>query len=118
MNRALIDESVAWEIKQGNLTPPYRAQLTVNGAPVDLSTALSVNFVMRQAAGRKVIDQPAVIEDDDDPKPSWVHYLWQPGDTDTPDLYRQEWRILWPGGIPQTVPNEDYDSIRVVPVLA
>lgn len=104
----------AWEIKQGDLYPLYRAPLTINGAPVDITLATGVRFLMKQVSGGLLVAGAAIVEE---VFPAVCAYQWVVGDTDLPDLYQQEWEVMWPSGLPQTFPNRGYNSIRVVPDL-
>jgi hypothetical protein len=45
-----------------------------------------------------------------------VQYLWQAGDTDIAGTFEVEFEILW-GTEVQTVPNDSYIAIKIVPDL-
>lgn len=97
------------------------------GAPVDLSTALDVWFIMRATAGDlvkvnslAVIVDPAAVEGDEDF--GAVRYDWQAVDTDLPGDFRAEWEVHWPGSgpgdvLPETFPTLGYSTVHIEPDL-
>src|SRR6185436_11340913 len=91
-------------MKTGDTEPPVDATLCDRNGPVDL-TGASVRFIMRSPTGAIKVNAPAVIIDG--PK-AIVKYLWGPTDTDTPDAYRAEFEVSFPGGSVATWPNDDY----------
>lgn len=102
-----------FSIKANDTLPAVEATLTVGESFVDLTTAISVNFIMRLtgSATPKIV-AAAVIENP--PTSGLLRYDWKPGDTDTPGSYQAEWEIHWTGGGKQTVPTTSYHSIDVL----
>lgn len=102
-------------MKRGDLVPAITATLyqkvgTAAQTPIDLTTALSVKFAMRNRNTRvKEVDALASVVS---PAVGSVSYQWVPGDTDTVGHYDCEWQIMWPTG-PQTVPGAGYDIIEI-----
>lgn len=91
-------------MKTGDTEPPVDCQLCDRNGPVNL-TGCSVLFIMRSPTGAIKVNAPAVIVDAVDAR---VRYLWAPLDTDTPDAYRCEFQVSFPGGSVATWPNDDY----------
>lgn len=91
---------------------PY-LQLTVknNGAPVDISGASSATFNMSQIGGAKSVSGSAIIA----PLPDVgvLRYRWAEGDTDTVGTYRGEFDLVFPPGVPFTIPTNADIEIEV-----
>lgn len=84
-------------------------QATLNA---DLTTAVSVSFIMRPAAGGTVkINAAASIVD---AGAGIVEYDWLATDTDTAGLFNAEWEVHWPSSRTQTFPTDSYHSIEIV----
>lgn len=110
---------MAWEIKHHDTAPDYVAALTddvgaANTPPIDLTSATSVDFIMRSAD----------VPDTDTPKVKAactivdaangiVSYHWGASDTDTVGDFNIEFEIAWSDGTTQTVPNDGYNTITV-----
>lgn len=101
-------------MKRHDRKPDYAARLeTVDRSgpkPIDL-TNCTVRFIMT-AEGEDTprVSAPAVI---DDAVGGIVHYEWAAGDTDVEGRYRAEWEILYPGGLPRTVPSKGHACIEI-----
>lgn len=89
-------------LKQDDTYPPLQATLSENGSAIDLTTATSVEVVLKGQASSTVITGACTYPS---PTTGGVSYAWQIGDTATPDTYAVEWMITWTGGKEQTVPN-------------
>lgn len=81
-------------------------------APIDLTDATSVKFLMRLASesGDPKVDSPAVITD---AITGEVTYTWEVGDTDVVGEYEAEVEITWTDGGVETVPNTGYFEVSV-----
>lgn len=102
-----------FSLKANDRLPSIRAVLITDGAPVDLTDATSVNFIMRPAKGAgTTLDAPAVIVDP--PTAGGVRYDWAVGDTTTPGSYQAEWEVVWGDGRPQTFPTRTYHTIEIL----
>ena len=103
---------MAFEIKRNDRRPYFRVQLTENGDPADLTSAVAARFIMKSGATLKIDREDMVFVD----KPTGVvEYQWASGDTDTADTYTAEVEIDW-GGTPaefQTFPSTGYFTVTV-----
>ncbi len=98
-------------MKQGDLAPALEIELLEGSTVVDLTSAVSAQFLMRNRAGVKV-NAPMVIPDQNSRK-GVVHYDWTAGDTDTVGTYDAEIRIIWPNAAPQTFPGQQYLQVEI-----
>jgi hypothetical protein len=98
-------------MKQGDLQPELRAQLTNDdGTPVDLTGAASVALVMLNSADEELIfDHAASIVSP--PTSGIVTYQWVTGETDTAGLFLVSWVVTWSDGA-QTFPGEGYTTVE------
>lgn len=94
--------------KRGDTWPPFKAQLTVGGAALDLSQASSVRFL---ASGPKTIFGYMAVTD---AAKGEVRYLWAPLDLDTPGLYQVEVEVVFTDGVILTAPSSGYREIEVI----
>jgi hypothetical protein len=107
-------------IKEHDTRPTYIATLkdafgTGGEAPINLSAASQVRFIMRLADFSG--DTPAKVNAPmtiTDAANGIVTYPWATGDTDTPGTYSVEFEIRWADGTVQTVPEGDYLQVVVV----
>lgn len=98
------------EMKQGDLRPRYRVQLTSDGNPVDLTTATGVRFLMKVGTtGALLVDGVATIVD---AATGIVEYAWVAGDTDVSGTYNIEFEVNW-GGEKQTFPSSGYFTLTI-----
>lgn len=98
-------------IKQNDRRPNLTAMFkNADGTPLDLTTAVSVTFVMRLRTTLKIDHVACVITDAAN---GTVEYEWQDGDTDTVATYKGEFEITWATGVVQTFPADDYIKIIV-----
>ena len=108
---------MAFEIKRNDRRPYFRVQLTENGDPADLTSAVTARFIMKTGATLKIDREVMVFVD----KPTGVvEYQWAAGDTDTVDTYTAEVEIDW-GGTPaelQTFPSTGYFAVTINADLA
>lgn len=105
-----------FRIKKGDLEPAMTATLmqqvgTAAAAPINLTTATSVKFAMRNKnSSTPKVDATATIVS---AAAGTVKYTWTGTDTDTAGDYDGEWQIIWPTARPQTVPGSGYDQILI-----
>lgn len=107
---------MAFVIKQDSTRPVYVVTLVENfgssNDPIDLTTATSVDFLMRESGGTGTpkVNAPAVITD---AVAGEVTYTWDAADTDTVGDFHAEFKITWGDGGIQTVPNDGYFEITI-----
>ena len=108
-------------MKQGDLLPVLTATLqqrvgTAAATAIDLTTATTVKFSMRdKATGTVVLSLAAATIVN--AATGAVSYSWQTGDTATAGIYEAEWQINF-GALPLTVPNGDFDEIVILDDIA
>lgn len=102
-----------FSLKANDRLPSIKATLSTGGAPIDLTPATKVDFIMKGAAPATVpkVNSPAVIVD---PAGGVVRYDWKAGDTNTPGSYQAEWEVTWDDGKTQTFPTTSYHTIDVL----
>lgn len=100
-------------IKRGDNVPILEATLSDQDGPINLAGA-SVKFIMKQQGGGAMVSGPCTITAE---AAGRVSYAWVSGDTDTPGTYDLEFQITYGGGGIETVPNEGYKTVEVVPDL-
>lgn len=99
-------------LKSHDRYPSIQALFTSSGAPVDLSTATSVTFIMRPMQGGQVkVNGVAVIVN---AAGGVVRYDWAAADTDTPGSFQAEWQVTWSDGKRQTFPTQSYHTVDVL----
>jgi hypothetical protein len=99
-------------LKRGDTAPAFRARCLDGTDPVDLATATSVKFLMRDYAGQLVVTAPMTIEDQTT-SPGWVSRPWQASDLVVADTYSVEVEVTWSNGTVQTFPPSGYATILV-----
>lgn len=99
-----------FKLKRYDRLPPLDVQLVSDIGPVDLSSAQSVKFLMRDVDKTIVVNSPMTVID----APSGhVRYLWGSGDTDVIGSYKAEIQVIWSGGLPQTFPASSYFRVKI-----
>lgn len=100
-------------IKQNDTRPYLVAALQDNNAAINLTSATSVKFIMRQqgSIGAPKISSAATFLD----RPTGqVQYAWVASNTDTVGDFNGEFEITWNDGGIETVPNDGYFTISIV----
>lgn len=104
-------------LKQHDRLPSIQATLSTGTPPVevDLTSALSVKFIMSSAVGGTVlINAAATIVDAAN---GVVRYDWGLTDTSAAGSFVAEWQVTWSGNKEQSFPTTSYHSIAIVPDL-
>lgn len=83
-----------------------------NDAPINLTTAASVRFVMTTLTGTSKVDAVATVVT---PAAGTVRYQWVAADTNTVGLYLAQWKVTWADAGIQTFPNDQPILVRVTP---
>ena len=99
-------------VKQNDRRPAPSTVLKRGEVIVDLTTATSVTFHMREF-GRveDKVDSAATIVGA--PTLGAVEYQWAVGDTDIAVNYRAAWTVLWADGTEETFPTVSFDVVAV-----
>lgn len=103
---------MAFEIKRNDRRPRFRVALTANAAPVDLTGAVAVRFIMKAGTTVKVSRLPMTVVT---AASGIVEYVWGATDTDTSGDYNVEVEVDW-GGTPaelQTFPSTGYFTVKI-----
>jgi hypothetical protein len=107
---------MAFVIKRHDTKPIYAAQLldqagTVNEAPINLTNATSVKFIMNNAStGTNITNANCAITA---AATGQVTYAWDSDDTATSGTYNVEFEIHWNDGTIETVPNQGYNTVII-----
>ncbi len=99
-------------IKRGDTLPIIEATLyDQEGEVLDLSGATVMLYVVSTdelttlvSAACTIVDAPNGV----------VRYVWQAGDTDILGKYDFEFEVTFSGGGIATVPNDGYNSLRII----
>jgi hypothetical protein len=99
-------------LKQNDTRPVLDATLTENGTALNLTTATSVKFIMRQqgSLGSAKINTTAAFVNRTS---GTVRYTWTSGDTDTIGSFNAEFEVTWSDGGVSTHPSNGYLTIDV-----
>ncbi len=92
-------------LKRHDTWPPVQATLTDSGGPIDLTSAVSVEFIMKGMTSSTLVTGACTVVT---PLSGLVQYAWAIGDTAIADSYQVEFEITWDVGPPaktQTVPS-------------
>lgn len=99
-------------IKANDRLPSIQATLSSGGAPLNLTTATGVKFIMKTKTGNTIkVNGVATIVT---AASGVVRYDWLAVDTATPGEYVAEWEITWTGGKKQTVPTLTYHEVTIL----
>lgn len=103
-------------MKRNDLLPSLAATLSYAGVgAIDLTTAVSVKFIMKAPGGVVKVNRAAVFVDRPTGK---VRYDWTLGDTDTAGRFHGEFEVTDASGKKLTVPNDGYFAVNIVADLA
>lgn len=107
---------MAFVMKKGDRRPRYRAALTIDNQPVNLTGATGVRFIMKSSptASTAKVDAAATVIDANN---GIVEYAWTGTDTDTAGEYVIEFEVNW-SGEKQTFPSFNYFTASIQPDLA
>ena len=110
---------MAFTIKQHDTAPSYVIDLADNyglqdEAPIDLTTATSITFLMREAGTAGAPKVSAAMTVVGAATAGRVQHDWSAGDTDTVGSFDVEFEIEWSDGTIETVPNDSYLTVTVV----
>ncbi len=99
-------------VRSGDTLPAILTSLTdATGAPIDLTSALSVTFSMALEGSSDLTVDAATAEFVGSKSAGVVQYAWGDGDTDAPGMYEAAFTVAWPTGS-QTFPAND--AIRIL----
>lgn len=98
-------------IRQGDRLPLLRATLEDRVGAVDLSSAGTILFNMRQQNGTAVITGTAGTYGDN--TYGTAEYTWQAGDTAIAGTYRAEFECIFEGDVRETFPNTPLNEFIV-----
>jgi hypothetical protein len=102
------------EIYAGDLKPDLSISLTNHGAPLDLTSAVSIRIIgKRRSDGSIAFDRSPTTQDKVN---GVVTMAWQTADTATADELLIEVEVTWPGTKPQTF--HPSGVVRVRPAYA
>lgn len=102
-------------MKQFDRLPSIQTTLSTAGAPVDLTTATSVTFIMKPITGGAIkVNAAATIVS---LTGGIVRYDWLATDTNTAGIFNAEWQVNWPSSKEQTFPTQGYHVVEIVPDL-
>lgn len=101
-------------MKRGDLKPDLTITCTSDGSSVDLTTAASVQVVIRKVGDAAALFTRTATGDAN----GVVTMTWQAGDTDTVGQYATEVLVTWPGSRPQRFPGDSYLTFRIVDNLS
>jgi BppU N-terminal domain len=99
-----------FKMKRYDRLPPLDVQLVSDVGPVDLTSATSVKFLMRNADKVMVINNTMQVIN---ASQGMVRYLWADGDTDVIGSFKAEIEVIWPGSLPQTFPAASYFRVKI-----
>lgn len=101
-------------IKRNDLEPAFEVVLLDGNIPVDLTSVVSVLFLMHNRRLGIKASGPMVVADQSIPdNRGIVRYDWQSGDTDTSGSFNAEIQVTWPTGRQQTFPANQYVVVDV-----
>lgn len=97
-----------YTMKANDLEPSFEVQLLDGSTPVDLTSVVSVLFLMRNRKGVKATGPMVVADQSVDDTVGVVRYDWVQGDTDKAGSYNVEVQVTWPAARSQTFPANQY----------
>ena len=107
-----------FHIKQHDTDPNLYFTVYDGDTPVDLTTALSVRFLMSSLSHGLVINNSSnVTLFDQTLHPGEGTYRFQVGDTDISGEFKAEIEITWAGSRRQTWPSKGYIKVKIAPDL-
>ncbi len=99
-----------FKMKRYDRLPPLDVQLVSDVGPVDLTTATSVKFLMRDVDKTVVINSPMTVIN---ASLGQVRYMWAAGDTDVIGSFKAEIEVIWSGNLAQTFPAASYFRVKI-----
>ena len=102
-------------IKQNDTKPIFKdSSPSIDGVPLTPADVVgcTLKFLMKNADGSVAVSQVATINPD-------ATFSYQPilADVSTPGQYRQEWQMTYSNGKTITFPNNDYNTVNILPDL-
>ncbi len=106
-----------FEIKQHDLEPPL--VFDISGSAGDLTGVSSWKVIAKHGMATAWTDNAPTVVVGNPPTSAVITHIWAAGQTDVAGDYRIEAQATWPGspGRPQTFPEDDYKTVKVVPDL-
>lgn len=97
----------------GDSEPSFDVQLIDrNGSPLDLTSAVSVEFRAKVTTGSATVTRPGSITT---ASTGWCRFTWSTTDLATVGIYNMAVRVYWSGSTRwSTHPNNTYDALVII----
>lgn len=106
-----------FHIKQDDTDPSLYFSIFDGDTPLDLTSAVSVRFLMSSIQHGLVVNNAVVPLLDQTLFPGQGYYRWYVGDTAIAGEFKAEIEVTWAGGRKQTWPSKGYIKVKIAPDL-
>lgn len=90
-----------------------------NGVVALSAPGTAVRFAMAKVDDPLVISgECSIVDDGSAAKRGKVRYDWLPGETDSPGVYRAQFRYTSPAGVVKHFPNDGWEDVIIHPAVA